>query len=173
MQTLIRGPKLDRLLAELRSAPAGDVVELGVYAGGTLLEMARVAPERRIYGFDTFEGLPQQAWTAGEPHGVGDFRDADFEAIRAALPQNVTLVRGVFPGSAALIEPRIALAHVDMDYYVSTRDAIAWLLPRMVAGGVIAFDDVDWPHCPGVRRAIDEAGLVVEVVAGHQGLWRK
>lgn len=161
MKTLIEGFKLDRLLGELAKAPAGDVIELGVYMGGALEAMATAAPERQMYGFDTFEGMPAALWREGEPHGVGDFGDTSFEAVREKMPANVMLVRGLFPDSAAGIEPGIALAHVDFDWYESTRAAIGWLLPRMVPGGVIVFDDWEWKHCPGVRRAIDEAGLAV------------
>lgn len=171
MKTLIKGFKLDRLLDELSRAPAGDVVELGVYRGGALEAMAKAAPHRLMYGFDTFEGMPAALWREGEPHGVGDFGDTSFEAVKASMPKNVMLVRGMFPGSAVGIDPSIALAHVDFDWYESTRAAIDWLLPRLVPGGVIVFDDWEWKHCPGVKKAIDEAGLVV-TAQHNQAIYR-
>lgn len=161
MKTLIEGFKLSNLLSELAKAPAGDVVELGVYMGGALEAMAKAAPDRLMYGFDTFEGMPAELWREGEPHGVGDFGDTSFDAVKERMPDNVILVRGIFPDSTDGIEPSIALAHVDFDWYESTKAAIEWLLPRMVEGGVIVFDDWEWKHCPGVKRAIDEAGLTV------------
>lgn len=171
MKTLIQGFKLDNLLAELASAPAGDVVELGVYMGGALQSMALVEPFRQMYGFDTFEGMPAEMWRDGEPHGIGDFRDTSFETVKASMPSNVTLVRGVFPESAAGINPKIALAHIDFDWYESTKAAIEWVLPKMVPGGVIVFDDWEWENCPGVKQAIDEAGLTV-TARHNQAIYR-
>lgn len=171
MKTLIKGFKLDSLLSELARAPAGDVVEFGVYKGGALEAMAKAAPQRQMFGFDTFDGMPAALWREGEPHGVGDFGDTSFEAVQAGMPENVTLVRGMFPDSASGIEPCVALAHVDFDWYESTKAAIEWLLPRMVAGGVIVFDDWEWKHCPGVKQAIDEAGLTV-TARHNQAIYR-
>lgn len=177
MRTLIAGIKLDRLLAELALAPAGIVVEMGVYQGGSLAAMAAAAPHRAVYGFDTFTGLPRDAWQPDEPHSVGDFGDTSLEAVRAALAglPNAHLVPGLFPESAdaAGVDGPVALAHVDFDFYRSTLAAIWWLLPRLVPGGVIVFDDHGWKHCPGVAQAIAETGLQVEVLAGHQAIHRK
>lgn len=174
MLTLIRGRKLDRLLAELAAAPPGAAVEMGVYQGGSLAAMALVDPNRQVIGFDTFEGLPAEAWRAGEPHQVGDFGDTSLGAVLRAVEgmANVTLVPGLFPESASGIDVSVALAHVDFDFYESTRAAIDWLLPRMMRGGVILFDDYDWRNCPGVRRAIDEAGLPVKPSATCQVIYR-
>lgn len=175
MRCLIKGPKLSRLLNELEDAPKGDVVELGVYCGGSLIALAETAPDRLCFGFDTFTGLPEEAWSEGEPHGVGDFGDTSFEAVQAATSGlgNVILIQGLFPESTSgWIGSPIALAHVDFDFYESTKAAINWLLPRMVKGGVIVFDDYDWEHCPGVRKAIEEAGLIVENVGHNQAIYR-
>lgn len=171
--SLIDGPKLNRLLAELSEAPKGDALELGVYQGGALAAMAARAPERRVFGFDTFAGLPGEAWSDGEQHKAGEFADTSLEAVLRlveGLP-NVVLVPGIFPESAEGIEVRVAVAHVDFDFYESTKAAIDWLLPRMVRGGVILFDDYEWRMCPGVKRAIEEAGLPV-THAHHQAIYR-
>ncbi len=40
--------------------------------------------------------------------------------------------------------------------------------PRINPGGILVFDDWEWERCPGVRRAIDEAGLKVSVSARYQ-----
>lgn len=172
--SLIDGPKLDRVIAEINRAPDGAVVELGVYRGGALAAMALSAPGRQVIGFDTFTGLPAQAWRDGEPHSVGEFGDTSIGTVMLAVAglQNVVLVPGVFPESAADIDAQVAVAHVDFDFYESTRAAIDWLLPRMVPGGVILFDDYDWPWCPGVREAIEDAGLPVEPSSDYQVIYR-
>lgn len=171
MLSLVRGPKLESLLRLLDGAPEGIGVEFGVYNGGTLLEMAKAQPGRDFVGFDTFTGLPAEAWRSGEPHGVGDFRDCDYMDVLLSMPPNVSLVRGLFPDEA--VEPRgkIGFAHVDFDFEVSTAAAIDWLRPRMAPGAVVVFDDYEWDHCPGVKRAIDAAGIAVQRSAEHQVFW--
>lgn len=177
MLTLVAGPKLDVILRcadDLADVP-GAFAECGVYQGGSLAALAEACPDRTVYGFDTFIGLPQEAWAAGEPHGVGDFGDTSLDAVTSAVGHlpNVDLRPGLFPASAAGLEAkRFALLHLDFDYYESTRAALEWFLPRMSPGGVIVFDDVDWPNCPGVRRAIEEFGLDIEMTAPCQAIHR-
>lgn len=152
----------------------GAVGEFGVYCGSTLRQLAKAAPGRRVYGFDTFEGLPAAMWSEGEPHAVGDFADTSVDAVAAALVEcpNVQLVQGEFPASARGLEgDRFAFVHLDFDFYESTRAALGWLLSRMSPGGVIVFDDYEWHRCPGVKRAIDEMGMKVERTVPYQAVW--
>lgn len=66
---------------------------------------------------------------------------------------------------------KFSFVHLDGDLYQTTADALDWFWPRMVPGGVIILDDVDWPKCPGVNRALEERGLLthVERTAAQQG----
>ncbi|MGX9390514.1 TylF/MycF/NovP-related O-methyltransferase [Nitrobacteraceae bacterium UC4446_H13] len=152
----------------------GSAAECGVYRGGCLRLMATECPERRIYGFDTFEGLPADMWSADEPHSAGDFADCSFDAVlKGVSGLNVTLVKGVFPASAESFRAeKFAFMHLDFDFYESTKAALEWFLPRMSPGGVIVFDDYEWQHCPGVKRALDEAGLDVAVTVQFQAVHR-
>ena len=159
------GSLLD-LLASVRHLN-GNVAELGVYAGSTLEAMALVATQKICYGFDTFAGLPAQSWSQGDFHRPGEFGDVSYQEIYEAMPKNVTLIRGLFPESARGIEDRFCFAHVDFDLEQSTMDAIEWLKPRLVAGGLMVFDDWHWSNCEGVDRAIARSGLEVKPSAGH------
>jgi predicted O-methyltransferase YrrM len=171
------GEKITALVSLASSVQSidGDVAECGVFQGGSLRLLATALPNKRVIGFDTFAGLPAEAWTDGEPHAIGDFSQSSLNLVRentADLP-NVELVAGVFPGSARQHnDASFAFVYLDFDYYLSTRNAIAWFLPRMSSGGIIVFDDVGWRRCPGVQRAIDEAGLSVESSAPYQAYYR-
>lgn len=147
------------------------MVELGVYQGGTLKALAEAVPEKTCYGFDTFEGQPAASWCEDDVHRPGEFGDTSLETVRAAMPANVVLVPGWFPESAVGSGPRICFAHVDFDLERSTRDAITWLFPRMVRGGIVVFDDWGWKNCPGVAKAITSAGLNVVRSDVHQCYW--
>lgn len=170
---LIAGPKLDSLLSLLAGVRHldGNIAELGVYKGGALKAMADMVPGKTCYGFDTWAGLPVESWQEGESLNPGYLADVSFAAIEKALPTNCKLVRGVFPQSAVGIEGRFCFAHVDMDYEKSTADAIEWLRPRMVPGGVIVFDDYKEIGFPGVAKAIEDAGLKVVESTRYQCYW--
>lgn len=173
----ILGPDKEQvILAELRSVLGirGAVAECGVYCGSTLHAMANAATDKAVYGFDTFEGLPAEMRNDDEPHKVGDFADTSLASVAASMPANVKLVQGVFPASAAeLGNTKFAFVHLDFDFYESTRAALEWLLPRMSEGGKIVFDDYEWDHCPGVKRAIDDFGLSVKRTVPYQVVWTK
>ena len=150
------------VLRQIEHVP-GALAECGVYKGGILRLLAERYPARTVYGFDTFAGLPAEMHQPGEPHKVGDFADTSIEVVRASVSDllNVRIVPGLFPDSAQSIQfERFAFVHLDMDFYASTRAALAWLLTRMAPGGVIVLDDYEWPYCPGVSRAVAELGLV-------------
>jgi len=145
---------------------AGDAAECGVYQGGNLYFLSTQVATRHWFGFDTWNGLPQEAWREGEPHKVGDFADASWSEtwFYFSMQRNVTLRRGVFPDSAHGLEAhKFAFVYVDFDFYKSTVAALDWFLPRMATGGIMAFDDYDWPHCPGVKQALDERKLPVRI----------
>jgi hypothetical protein len=129
-----------RLLEAAVAAVAGidgDIVECGVYQGDSIRLLAERCPERRVYGFDSFEGLPEPWWT--RPRGM-----FAATAPRLDLP-NVTLVQGLFEDSLPKFLPtwtgRAALVHVDCDLYSSTRACLLSMLPRCQVGTVIVFDE--------------------------------
>jgi O-methyltransferase len=155
----------------------GAAAECGVYCGSTLRMLAKAAPDRRFFGFDTFTGLPAAMWSEGEVHQPGDFADTSLNAVQQYVAQcpNVRLVRGEFPASTSRVPldgETFAFVHLDFDFYESTRAALDWLLPRMSPGGVIVFDDYEWHRCPGVKRAIDELGLKVEKTVQYQAVYQ-
>lgn len=160
--------------ASVRDVP-GAVAECGVLQGGTLRALSMVFPNKTILGFDTFAGMPAQSWSEGEVHNIGDFADTSLETVTANLigRENVTLVPGVFPDTCHPYRNwKFAFVYVDFDLYHSTLAAIDWFLPRMWRGGLMVFDDYDWPMCPGVKRAIEERSLSIEVPCSYQAICR-
>ena len=116
----------------------GLFMEFGVAGGNTVTKIANANPGKKIYGFDSFKGLPEP-W---EFHPRGLFvRDAPPE-----VPDNVELVIGMFQDTlgsflAAHQEP-VAFVHIDCDLYSSTKFVLERLHSRFVEGTVIAFDEV-------------------------------
>ena len=141
----------------------GDMVECGVFRGGTALLAARTmagqAGGQRLHLFDSFQGMGANI-SDDDSFRQGDFGRTSPELVRALLAPYpfVDVHAGYIPDTFKGLDlGRIAWAHVDLDLYESIRDAIDYLYPRLVAGGFMIFDDYGFPSCPGARRAVDEA----------------
>jgi O-methyltransferase len=158
MHSLIRPDALNELAEAARAAPDGDLVEVGVYKGGSawVLDMVGREQGRKVWLFDTFKGTPH-ANSKFDLHKKHDFCDVDIEEVRAVVPDS-QLVVGVFPNTLkdadALGMGKVALAHIDCDQYRSVKACCEHLAKRMVPGGVMVFDDYD--VLPGAKQAVDE-----------------
>jgi hypothetical protein len=127
---------LDTVIARTASLE-GDILEFGVYNGESLVDFAERCPQRQVYGFDSFEGLPEDWWT--RPKGT----------FQTALPNidkpNVILVQGLFdkslPGFLNHWKGKAAIVHVDCDLYSSTLSCLRPILPRCRKGTAILFDE--------------------------------
>lgn len=150
--SLIGEEDLADMIAMAAGTPGGCFVEVGVYRGGSAARLQDVAhlQQRELYLYDTFTGIPHKE--AIDSHSIGDFADTDEEIVRALLPQ-AFIIKGLFPGSA-IDMPRVAFAHLDCDQYQSVREAALYLMPLMVPGGVMWFDDS--PCLAGARLAVAE-----------------
>jgi O-methyltransferase len=137
------------------------VWECGVYRGDTSAELSRLTHTLQcpLRLFDTFKGRPPITSEDGTGPKT-DFADTSLElaqvSVGTAHPQvywHVGTIPATFVG---LEESKIAFAYVDLDLFQSTYDALRFILPRLLPGGVVLVDDYlaedTWP---GVRRATD------------------
>jgi predicted O-methyltransferase YrrM len=132
--------KFDHLTFAMSRAPAGVALEFGVFKGTTINHLARLAPDRRIYGFDSFVGLPED-WK-GYRYSRVNF---DRRGKKPRVASNVTLIEGWFqdtlaPFLAGLREP-IAFLHLDCDIYASTKTVLELVAPRLLPNAVLVFDE--------------------------------
>jgi O-methyltransferase len=131
----------------------GDVLEVGVYRGGSLGMLAETLPHKTVWGCDTFSGIPCQG--KHDLNKVGRFA-CSAEQVRKHVPlRNAILCRGVFPEVSPPIQ-RLAFAHLDCDQEQSYRDALPWIAERMQPGGMLVMDDYPHGSCLGAKRAVDE-----------------
>ncbi len=139
----------------------GAAAELGVYRGGTARVIARCHPNRRVFLFDTFEGVPERITESLDGHNVGDFGDTSPEQVKGFLANcpNAVIYPGLFPDTVdEIVEAaRFAFVHLDCDLYTSILDGISFFYPRLEVGGVILFDDYEWQPCAGVTKALHES----------------
>jgi hypothetical protein len=154
----------DTLRDGLREAPAeGLALEFGVATGTTLQIIADARQGRGVYGFDSFQGLPEH-WRLG--YDQGEFAHEPPEVAGAELV--VGLFADVLPGFLAEHPGPVAFLHVDCDLYSSTATVLEHVGPRFVAGTVIVFDE--YFNFPGWqdhehrawREYVDKTGLEFE-----------
>jgi hypothetical protein len=163
---------------------AGSIVECGVFAGGGLMGWLQFSASmepynhtRRIIGFDTFTGFPgiseKDAGTS-ENLRVGAYSTHD--SIQDELKELSAIHDGNRPiGHIPKVElvagdatktikkyveenPHllISLLYLDFDLYEPTKAALMHLLPRVVKGGIVAFDELNCAEFPGETQALHE-----------------
>jgi O-methyltransferase len=150
----------------------GSMAELGVRQGGSALVMSAAAPGKTLHLFDTWTGLPADC-TDGGVHVKGEFAAPERDCREYLAGRNVEFYPGIFPETArGLMGERYSCVHLDADIYESTHSAILYFWSRLVPGGILVCDDWEWPHTPGVTRAVRECFDLgqIEVATRHQ-LW--
>jgi O-methyltransferase len=146
---------------------AGDFVECGCARGGSAaliaLTQKRLGENRALWLFDTFEGLP--APTLQDPDYEianlftgscsGSLKRVEGLFQRFQVSEAVHLVKGLFQDTLPRAQvQKIALLHIDGDWYESVKVCLENLYDKVVPGGVIQFDD--YGYWQGARKAVDE-----------------
>ena len=133
----------------------GAWLEFGVFLGNTINKIADYT-EGTVYGFDSFEGLPD-IWDLGESivqkghYSYTDFAK-DSSLANSNTPKvkdNVTLVEGLFSETLSTfkIKDPITFIHVDCDLYTSTKDIFDYLGCRIKNNCIIVFDEfINYPN---------------------------
>ena len=176
--TLDRIDQLKVLVQEAVKLPVGEFWECGVYNGGTASIISKIVPkDRQIKLFDSFEGLPA-AHAHDNFHKQGDFNDVNYQRVvdYFASHDNVEIKKGFVPDTfAGLDNSVIAFCHLDLDLYEGYKATLEFVWPRLVAGGIILFDDYHAPTCLGAKRAVDEFialyGITLEKI--NKAYWIK
>lgn len=124
---------------------SGNILEFGVFEGTTINIIAKLFPNDIIWGFDSFEGLPEDWKTRNDSpikYTKGYF---SLKKMPEVLP-NVKLVKGWFnetiPNWVENYTENIKFLHVDADLYSSTKDILFLLNSKIVPGTIICFDDM-------------------------------
>ena len=167
---------------QILSAPKGDIMEFGVYCGSSFLATVdlmfrkNMFKNRRLFGFDSFQGLPKEEngveimpkWKEGNYScrkqtvwlGIDKYMK---ENIVSELPLNrIFLIEGWFKDLNEDIKKdynmdSVALAYIDVDLYVSAKQVLNWLKNLCKSGTILCFDDwVEKRPDIGEHRAFKE-----------------
>jgi O-methyltransferase len=160
----IRQENLLRLANEIDASDIpGTVVECGVLDGGgaALMAFGTAKSDRPVHLFDSWSGLPKTsekdgdaAMWAGDVIGSPNRVRAVFDKLNIDR-RRVTFHKGWFNETfpKANID-KIALLHIDADFYDSVRLTLETWVPRVSDGGYIQIDD--YSAFIGCKRAVDE-----------------
>lgn len=160
----------------------GDLVEVGVWQGGSLMAMGSVlqqegAFDRKVWGYDTFNGMTTPSPVDVESIGgrtaatlLSEQDRADPKSVWCAASMavvtgnlrharltdiNFELVEGDVRGCTNLRMPEaIALLRLDTDWFDSTYASLTHFYPLLETGGVCIIDD--YGHWSGARQAVDQ-----------------
>jgi len=142
----------------------GDVLEVGVWRGGTGFLLTHYAKkfEKTVYLADTFKGVAKTDTTKDLTYTDGAHNDTNFEIPQELFDRygydNKVFLKGIFPDdTSSLIKDKIiAFCHIDVDVYQSAKMATEWVWERMPVGGIVVFDDYGFPGCNGVTDYVNE-----------------
>ncbi|WP_406148491.1 TylF/MycF/NovP-related O-methyltransferase [Streptomyces sp. NBC_01012] len=157
----------------------GDIVECGVWRGGSMQACARTLLSlgetgRDLYLFDTYEGMtpPTDEDLRRDGRPARELLDAQgkdrpiwavasLEDVQAGFEKvpypadRVHYVRGKVEETVPEQAPeRISILRLDTDWYASTKHELRYLYERLVSGGVLLIDD--YGYWQGSRQAVDE-----------------
>lgn len=179
-QVLSRLLYLDHLYRKIVDVP-GVICEFGVHWGGTLSTIVNLRAihepynhSRKIFGFDTFSGFPGVESADGGRVVEGDYSTSagyeheletllslhesfsplshmkKFELVKGDVTE--TVPNWLKEQSHAII----AMALFDMDIYKPTKTTLELILPRLVKGSLLVFDELNCEYFPGETQAVME-----------------
>jgi len=158
-------------------------VEIGVAMGGVLALVAKISPNTKVIGLDSWEGMPEISKEDDQSHkrfeGVAWSKMNDvydtFKKIEAPLT-NLRLIKGfceeTIPQNIGMLT-NIDILRLDIDWYKGTKFCLEALYGNVKAGGLIIIDDYFWNL--GCRQAVDEFLCALDPkpdiheLVGHEG----
>jgi hypothetical protein len=160
----------------------GVIIECGVFNGAGLFTWAQLSNiyeptnyNRKVIGFDTFEGFPSVAaedFNKMKNPEAGDLLGEHITEFSFSIEKfekeyclshlsKLELIKGDFmeTGENYLNQNKhilISLLYLDFDLYEPTRKALELFIPRMSKGAVLCFDQLNCENFPGETQAILE-----------------
>lgn len=156
----------------------GDLVECGVWKGGSVMLCALTLQllgntSRRIYLYDTFEGMSEPTdrdvdlvgqraadLLAAAPRSAPIWAVSPRSEVEANLAKTgmasdrFVLIEGKVEETIPAIHPdQIALLRLDTDWYESTLHELTHLFPLLSGNGILIIDD--YGHHRGAKEATD------------------
>ena len=148
----------------------GDVVELGCFKGTTSILIQKTLDQfncdKELHVYDSFKGLPKKSkedlsFSQGFLKTQKESLIDNFKNYNVKLPK---IHEGWFKDTLPSELPKkICFAHLDGDFYSSTKESLLYVYSNLSKGAIVVIDD----YCdtnllkvkdsfPGVKKACDE-----------------
>ncbi len=137
----------------------GDIVEVGVFKGGSAKLINEIKGNKFLHLFDTFEGLPDLSEEDNKEMCRKGLFKCSLEDVKEYLKEctNIEFYKGIFPSTSDPIKnTKFSFVHLDVDLYEGTLKSLKFLYPRVNKGGIIISHDYSNSHTPGVKKAFDD-----------------
>jgi hypothetical protein len=163
----------------------GDIVELGVYRGLSLMTFANFLEiynigdrTKKVWGFDNFHGFQNLTLEDGPEYDQTQKRKGGFsperylEELKEVIsifdqdrfipwkPRIDLVIGNIEETVPRFVQEnpglRISLLHFDCDLYRPTKTGLERLFPLVVKGGVVIFDEYGVLEWSGESKAVDE-----------------
>jgi O-methyltransferase len=164
------------LVAEAAKLPGGDILEVGVWRGGTGCLLARRAAllgvDAAVHLCDTFAGVVK-AGSQDRHYDGGEHSDTSSEIVRELAERlgldKVRILQGIFPDDTGqkIEMRRFRLCHIDVDVYDSASEILKWVWPRMMPGGIVVFDDYGFLSTGGITQLVAEERTKADRIMTH------
>ena len=158
----------------------GDFVECGVWKGGNILLLKNLLERdnlrRKIYCYDTFEGMPPPTKEDVKYNGVDGlkifkqhekenrgFCYSELDEVKSNITNNCKDLNGIVFIKGKVedtlkenrnLPEKISILRLDTDFYTSTKSELEILFPRLQKGGILIIDD--YGFWKGAKQAVDE-----------------
>jgi hypothetical protein len=137
-------------------------LEFGVATGNTINYISRFTTDK-VYGFDSFEGLPED-WRPGFSKGAFN-RNGNFPKVNS----NVELIKGWFnetlPNFLKMQNKKVSFIHIDCDLYSSTKCILDSVYEYLDKDCIIVFDEL--VNYPGFDGDTGELKAFYEFITEH------
>lgn len=158
--------ELWKLIEQSAKLKAGNIIEIGVWRGGTGALIAKQAKDcgiiDTVFLCDTFTGIVK-ATSRDSSYKGGEHADTSCQIVEDLIfnkmnLDNVEILEGIFPETTGhKVEGlQFRFCHIDVDVYQSAKDIVDWLWDKMVQGGIIVYDDYGFNSCDGITKAVEE-----------------
>ena len=165
----------------------GNIVEVGVASGRAIAFLNNLSLQfginKKIYGFDSFEGFSEPSKEDGDffKNNFSRYKESyakfSINAVNRNLVdwcgssdnvKNIKLCKGYIPESLSKYDGgKISLMNIDLDIYQPTLDSLRFFWPMLQKGGIMMLDEYDFGNdlekWPGAKTAVDEFCEEVEI----------
>lgn len=171
--------QMERVIANIESVDHvinnnidGDIVEIGVYKGGSILSILLRLEEKNILDktihlYDTFEGMTESSELDIDLNNV-KAKDAmeyylckcDLDSVINNINSNTDYPKNLIKYHVGdivktnFIPDKISILRLDTDWYESTKFELDNFFHKVSIGGVVIIDD--YGHWNGCKKAVDE-----------------